>query len=685
MVELNRRYMVFDYETFSECDIKKCGAYEYARHPTTEILCVAFRIGTRAELPKAPARLLKANASGEFFPEFFAALMDPSVKLVAHNVFFERMITAFVFGARLMYSKPYLQAIPIERWICTAALSRSIGFPGKLADVAFAMGLTNQKDDEGHRVMLKVSKPRKPTKKNSATRHMDEEDLQTVYDYCVKDLDVETELFLSLPPMHKRERKFWILDQRINERGFAVDRPFVKGALKLIARETIAMDRTIAKVTGGALKSARQRDATLAFLKAHGAALPNLQAQTVEAVLARGGLPPICERILKIRDAISRSSTSKYKAFEARTRTDGRARDTFVFYGAHTGRDTASGPQPQNLFKRVIPQADVDVGVDLIRRRDFHTVQALYPEPMELYASAIRSSIVAPEGSVLDVGDFKTIEVRVLFWLAGHTRGLEAIKSGRDLYLEMASDIYDLKLEELVEAYFAKDPQAAQNRQLGKQTVLGAGFGIGIGGEKFQATCKQYGIHISRDLAQRAIRAYRERHAPIPRFWEVIERAAKAAMQNPGKAYRHGFLVWRLEGRRLTVELPIGRRLSYPFPALERERTMYGDRTVLTYKAVESQSKKFLRQKTWGGKLTENVVQAVARDLLMEGVLRLEEAGHSLPVLKVHDEIAAERRIDSRPGPEAHRAFLETMAQVPSWAPGLPVEVEGWTADRYRK
>jgi len=210
----------------------------------------------------------------------------------------------------------------------------------------------------------------------------------------------------------------------------------------------------------------------------------------------------------------------------------------------------------------------------------------------------------------------------------------------------------------------------------------GGGFGIGLGGEKFQATCKQYGLDVPIELAKRAVRAYREAHPRVPVFWNNIERAAVQACQNPGKRYRIGYLIWEKKGDFLTVQLPIGRKLSYYKPGVEMVRTPWGNKAQLSYLGVLSPSKKFGRIKTWGGKLTENVVQAIARDLLYEALMRLEEQGKRSPVLPVHDGIVCER---GESNGHSLSDFINTMAEAPAWAKGLPVKVEGWSEKRYRK
>ncbi len=630
--------------------------------------------------------MVPSRASPDF-TDFLTALRDPSIQLVAHNAGFEQWITLNVFAKRLMYSLPDLQKIPISRWHCTAALARSVGLPGKLEGACEALQMKHRKDMAGHRLMLKMCKPRKITKKNPNTRHTDSEDLLRVYDYCLKDIDAEVELFLRLPELTPMERQFWILDQKINRRGFCVDRPLVLGALELIRHEIYELDEEVEILTDGLINSARQ-PALLKFLKANGVSLPNLQSATVREALL-GELPQLARSLLEIRASSARSSTSKWEAFAARSRSDGRARDNTLFNGAHTGRQSGTGLQPQNLFKTILPQSDVEAALPLIQEKDLHGIYALFDKRMDLYASAIRSAIVAKPGHVLDVGDFSTIEVRVLFWLSGHTKGLKDLADGKELYLDMAAEIYEIPLAKLEDEYRAGKSDAKFKRQLGKQTVLGAGFGIGIGGEKFQKTCKQYNIDISLALAQKAIHAYREKHRPIPQFWKKIEQAAILAMQTPGVKIICGFLVWCYEKDEnvLTVRLPIGRKITYQTPKLEMKRTLFGESVQLTYKGVEPTSKKFIRLSTWGGKLTENVVQGIARDLLFEAMLRLEKDGVSRPVLAVHDEIVGERNcqdleVDSL---GAHARFLQLMSAVPDWAEGMPIKVEGWTAERYRK
>lgn len=680
---MGERFLVLDYETFSEHDLKKAGAFEYAAHPSTEIICAGFAIGTREELKTAPVKIWARNEKYQKnFSELLQALLNPSITIVAHNAFFEQVITRFVFGKKGMYSKPYLQEIPTERWICTASLARSIAIPGNLEGAGAALGLTHQKDKEGHRLMLKLCKPKKPSKKDPSTRHQKPEELERLYQYCAQDVRTEIDLFLTLPALPEKERKLWLLDQRMNLEGFKVDRPLVQGALDLIDKETAEMDSEIHQITNGEIVSARQRNEVVKFLGARGLALSDLRAETVRDILDGGKLKcKTTKRVLEIREAASKSSTAKFQAFEIRSRHDGRARDNTIFFGAHTGRQSGTGLQPQNLFKTVVPQEDLEAALPLIERKDFHAVKALFDKPMKLYASALRSCIIAEDGHTLDVGDFATIEVRVLFWLAGHQKGLDTLASGKCLYSEQAGEIYGEDPAKILAGYKAGEKSALYKRTVGKHAVLGAGFGIGLNGEKFQAMCKMFGVEVSIDLAQRAVRAYRTKHPRIPIFWTNVEKAAIMAVKAPGKRFRLGHLVWCKEGNFLTVQLPIGRKLHYFKPMITTKETPWGHQEVLSYRAVNSVTKKFDRVTSWGGVLTENVVQACARDLLMEALLRLEESQIYKPILSVHDEIVCERKL----GAGSTEEFVKLMSEVPQWAKGVPIKVEGWSEPRYRK
>lgn len=680
-----QKYLVIDYETFSECPLDEAGAWEYSLHPSTEILCIAFKIGTRETLPKAKTQVIykeewKNTAVSSMF---MSALLSCEYQIVAHNALFEMAITKNVLSKITNLLGSHLaRDITINRWVCTAALARAHGLPGALEHAAKALKLKNKKDEDGHSLMLKLSKPKKPSKADPSTRHTNPSDYVKLGSYCITDVDVESELFCSLPDLIPRERLFWKLDQKINLRGFKVDRELAKGAIYCATKEIAKHDKRVVKITKGKLQSTRQVQAVKKYIKKLGCKIPNMQQQTIQEYLAKDDVHPKAKQLLEIRGMTSKSSVAKYQAFEIRSRSDGRARDNTIYYGAHTGRQAGTGLQPQNLFKTVIPQADVECGLKLIRAKDLTAIRALY-KPIELLASAIRSSIVAPEGYILDVCDFAAIEVRVLFWLADHEEGLQAYREGKDLYIAQAADIYDTTETELKALYVNREPKAVKKRELGKQTVLGAGFGMGLDGRTFVATCKKYNIEVSEALAKRAIISYRSMHKPIPKFWGAIEKAACSAVLNPTKSFvLNGKMTWKMEtfqGRKwLTCQMPSGGKLYYYKPELRRKQTFYGETYELSYMSWLTKYKKYVRIGTWGGKLAENVTQRGARDLLYDAMLRMEQKKLRV-VLAVHDELVVERDEWTK------RATFDLMAKNPDWAEGLPIKVEGWSDYRYRK
>jgi DNA polymerase len=670
------RFLIFDFETFSELDLKKVGAWEYSKHYSTEILCVAWRLGTITELKKAATRayapkLWKENIETDGdFDEFLDALEDPKVVLVAHNAFFERCIVQNVVARRCVLHK--LKDIPINRWICTASMAAARALPRDLAGAGSALGLKVQKDAEGKRIMLRMAKPRKPTKHDPSVRHEGQEDFQKLVRYCATDIDVETELLVRLPPLIPTEREVWIIDQEINQTGFRVDRKAVKCALELLEQESARLLARTIKLTGGAIRSTKQIDATKAWLEENGCCLPDLRAKTVKEALESGLARGPAAKLLKIRQAFSKSSTSKYKAFKLRSRSDGRLRDILLYHAAHTARWGGLGLQPQNFPRGTFKETDA--AIQLIKDRDLEMLRLCFGDPMAALATCLRGMIIAETGYVLDVADFNAIEVRVLFWLARHEKGIAAFREGRDLYKELAVKIFRRELAKI----------DGDQRFLGKTATLGCGYQMGD--KKFQKSCDDtYGVKIPFALAKAAVAAYREEHKPVTKLWSNLQKAAIAAVKDKTKKYSINRVTFFCSGAYLYCELPSGRRLCYREPEIRYVPSKF-DRTKktaqLTYMGTDSKTKKYMRLSTYGGKLAENICQAIARDLMAAAMIRIKKAGHWRLVLTVHDELLGERDMFSEVGIED---FKRIMSEIPPWAEGCPIKVEGFTSERYRK
>jgi DNA polymerase len=685
---MEQRYCILDYETRSEVNLKKCGGFEYANHQSTQVLCASWRVGTKAELREQvvskmawddlhPQPRVEPNpfAAQIWSPAFdkptkisglLACLTNPEIQVVAHNAFFEQAITRFVLS-RYPWAHPRVEDLPHDRWICTASMAAALALPRNLENACLALNLPIKKDMDGNRLIKKYCKPRKASKNNQAKYHNLARDLKRIMLYCQNDVDAETLLFLAIPELNETERKMWLLDQKINFRGFEVDRKLVSKTLRMISEETKTLNERTKDLTDGAVYSTTQRDAVKDWLESQEMFLPDLQAKTVKDALAANLVKGPAKEILEIRQAVSMTSTKKYHAFEMRSRTDGRLRDMLMYHGASTGRWSGVGVQPQNFPRGNIK--DTDFATEVVGDGDLEWVRCLYGHPMNVFSSCLRGMIKASEDKELFCGDYAAIEARVLFWVADHIQGLQAFKDNRPLYEEMAVAIYNVVIGAVTWL----------QRDIGKRAVLGCGFGMGW--KKFKLTCEKFGVIIDDDLAQTAVSAYRSMHKPVTKLWSNLEKVAVAAIQNPGKKLRINHTTWWVKDRFLWCELPSGRRLAYFGPEVRYESTPWDEkRPVIYHWGVDQYTRKWTLAKTYGGKLCENVVQAIARDLMAAAMLRCEDVGYEL-LLTVHDELLTERRKDQGDLDE----FKNLMAEVPEWGIGLPVKVEAWKGPRYHK
>jgi DNA polymerase len=684
LLDPNQLFLVFDYETFSEKDIKRCGSFEYSMHPSTEVLCASFRVGTRSTLRKAKVHSWAPVKPWNHHRDdlrttklLLSYLLDDNIIVVAHNALFEQAITRNVLYKHIRFNHLLNQVkfqLPHERFFCTAVLASVYALPRSLDGSAAALGLTHQKDKEGHRLMLKWCKPRKPTKNNTDTRQSDPKEFDRLITYCEHDIYAETELFLTLPPHIPKERELWLFDQEINFRGIQVDRELVKKILSMIREEKELMTNELRTLTEGYVQTGGQGNQIKKWLNKKGVHLPDLKAKTVEDAIKLGLVEGDTKRVLVLRQLLNKTSLKKYTAFLEHTTSDSKVRFSLLFNGASTGRWTGSGVQLQNVPRGTIKDGEEDLAplaADLIKQgHDLEFIRSQFENPTEVFVSCIRGMIKASEGNELFVADFAAIEARMLFWVADHIDGCEAFREGRKMYEEMAMQIFGHKdISEVT-----KD-----QRFVGKTVLLGAGYGLGW--KKFMQSCMDAGREVDAKTAKAAIDSYRKVHHFVPTLWKNLEKAAVSAVEKPSKTFAINHTEWYMEGRFLCCRLPSGRSLYYCNPSIKYERTPWGEKKAVLYHwGVNSKTKKWENQKTWGGVLTENVVQAVSRDLMALAMKREEKAGYKI-ILTVHDEIIAERKIGQGKVDE----FINLMKQLPKWAEGAAVSAEGWSGHRYRK
>ena len=660
-----------DFETRSTADLPKVGVHNYANDPTTDVWMARYAIDDGPINEWRPGWELPADLA--------AALEDPDAALVAWNAMFEWHILEYVLAPR--YGWP---EVDIERLDDPAARAAMMSLPRALGQAAPAMGLPVEKDDQGRRLMLQMMKPRKPRKDEDpdALLWWDEpEKIDRLSEYCARDVEVERELDKVLVPLPKRELKLWRLTAVMNLRGVCVDLDLVEQADRVVK---LAIDRCndhLAAATDGELTSVNQTAKITDWLQKRGLSIDGLDKDTVSAWLSAESIPDDCRRVLELRQEAAKSSTAKLKAFRERTSADGRMRENLLYHGAGTGRWSGMGVQLQNLPRPELSGGEVKLAVSILKDTSLSVadrcdrLEFLFGSVPSAVASCLRACIMAPDDHVLRMADYANIEGRTNAWQAGQTDKVELFRKGAKIYERMAAAVFDMRPEDV-----EKD---SQERFLGKTLELGAGYGMG--GPKFKLTCAKQGVEITDELAQTSIDTFRKVNSRIKGNWYAMEEAAVDAMRDPANAYecRGIYFYQRVIGgvTFLCMRLPSGRNIYYPHAKLRQGETPWGAvKDEITYMGVDAVTRKWVRQKTYGGKLVENAIQAEARDMLGVAMLRCEKYGYWL-VLTVHDEIVSETPADYGSQDE----FEELMVKMPRWAEGCPVAVEGKTDVRFGK
>lgn len=710
-----------DFETRSQCDIKKCGSWRYSLDLTTEILCLAFRLPHwkpgYVSLWHPAFHHLNLHEEGKYWEldELYQWIDDGGL-IEAHNAWFERGIWA---NKMVPLGAP---AIGHRQWRCSAAKAAAHALPRSLGDVADVLETEEQKDTEGEKLMKKLSKPRKPVQADylswyrihvpcracqgaGKTQEVKKDgtpkknlskcsrcvgkghrrDISRVpplpvlwlessefyaqlFDYCRHDVLTEEETSAVVPDLSPEETEIYLVDQAVNERGFQLDPEAIDIALTLIAQEVQILNAELLDLTDGVVERATQRDRMLRWFVEQGLLLENSQAATIDEALKRTRLSPHVRRGLELVRALGRSSTSKYLTMKRWMCPDGRVRGGLLFHGAGTGRWSGMGVQPHNFVKGKIK--DMASLWTVLKEGTREEIIDIYDDVMTALSYALRGAITAASGRRLYVADFAAIEARVVLWLAEDEEALGIFRRGDDIYLEMASDIFG----------HICTKSDTYERALGKIAVLGLGFQMGW--KKFIDTCAKFKIDISEEMGQKVVAAYRERFWLVKQMWTDMERAAIEAVEDPEKIIFCGRVKWCFTYGFLYCTLPSGRKLAYPEPEVHLKKTSWGEmKSTLTFMGVHPKIRQWVRLSAYGGLLVENIVQAVARDLMADAMLRCEHSGTYLPVLSVHDELIAEAEEDAG---QVHE-FETLMAACPSWATGLPIEASGWTGHQYRK
>lgn len=674
---LERPRIICDFETYSELDVRDVGAWRYAEHPSTEVLCLSHGYSGQKKQIWYP---------GLPFPQYIIDHINAGHPIEAHNCAFERAVWFYVLAPSVGVPNP-------KCWIDTLAGCAYRGLPLGLDDVGEVIDLPIKKDKRGKALIQKLCKPQKPTKKNPETRCRDEALLKELYAYCIQDSEAEDSLGSTIGDLTRDEFSTWVMDQRINYRGVCVDVEAVQAALHIVNTITERLEIELQVLTDFQVQTGSEVAKILKWCQENGAPdMDNLQAGTVDEMVQSPFIPAETRRVLQIRQQLSRASAKKLIKFRDCVNKDGRVRGLLQYHGAGTGRWAGRLVQPQNFPRGSIK--DMDTLIEVIKLCDPDILALHYGDPMEAIASALRGMFVAGPGTKMYVADFAAIEARVVMWLAGQLDAIKAFEDydkgiGPDIYCVTASKIYKRPIDK------KKDPD---ERQLGKITVLGCGYQMS-GARLLEQARDSYGVEITIEMANLMVDTFRGDYAMVPALWKNLENAATRAIETKGfsevampNGVKVGFrFVTDAAGDWLTMILPSGRSLWYYEPGLEPREIQYTDKETGELKTFTKNSIYYQgrnnkkggswgRVYTYGGMLTENAVQAIARDLMVGAMNRVEKAGYRI-VLSVHDELVCEA-----PPDRDVKEFEHLVAGPnPAWAKGCPVAAEAWAGFRYRK
>lgn len=646
------RTLAIDIETFSSISLQKSGVYAYAESPDFEILLFGYA------WDDGPVKVIDL-ASGEDIPsELLDALYDPEILKTAFNASFERTCLSAFMGS----------VTPAEQWSCTAVMARELGLPGSLEAVGTVLGLPEdkQKQKTGKALIRYFSIPCKATKTNGQReRNLPEHDPDrwALYiDYNRQDVEAERAIRKKLTrfPVIETEQPLWVLDQHINDRGVGVDIPFAQQAINL---DSIVKDRLLeqAKALTGLENPKSTAQLKDWIEETAGVEVESLRKDKIGALREDADHDAVNE-MLDIRAGLAKTSTEKYNAMIRTACKDSRIRGLTQFYGAsRTGRWAGRLVQMQNLPQNKMPDRDLDTARQLVAAGDLITLEMLFDDVSSALSQLIRTAFVPRKGHRFIVADFSAIEARVIAWLAGEQWRLDVFNTHGKIYEASAEQMFHLPSGSVKKG----DPM----RQKGKIAELALGYGGSVGALKSMGALN---MGLTEPELKPLVNSWRSANKAITRFWWDADDAARKTILTQAPATLPFGIRFRKQGPLLRLRLPNGRELSYVKPAVLDDQ--------ITYEGTMQASGAWGRIESYGPKLVENIVQAVARDCLAVAIKRLEERGFPV-VFHVHDEVICE----VPDGESSAKEIGAIMSEPIEWAQGLPLKADAYECDYYRK
>ena len=647
------RTLSIDIETYSSADLTKTGVYKYVEAPDFTVLLIAYSWG-RGEVEMIDA----SSLSSECLPTLKFYLTDPTILKTAYNANFERTCLSKFFGIEL----------PAEQWECTMVKAAMMGLPLSLDAAAKVLKLDQQKSAAGKALIRYFSMPVKPTAANGGrTRNLPQHDpfrWEDFKEYCAQDVRTEMAIRdrLQSYEITQKESALWALDQRINDNGILIDKTFVDEAIRF---DTITKQRLIqeaAELTG--LDNPNSASQLKEWLSAEtDSEVKSLSKTDIPELLAQVDCETVT-RVLNLRQELSKTSVKKYESMAKAVCADNRVRGLLQFYGANrTGRWAGRLVQVQNLPQNHL--SDLELARSIVRDGDLDMLEMLYGNVPDTLSQLIRTAFVAPEGKTFVIADFSAIEARVIAWLAGEQWRLDVFNSHGKIYEASAAQMFRVPIESVT--------KGSPLRQKGKVAELALGYQGGANALIAMGALKQ---GLTEEELPKLVKMWRNASPAICQLWSCVEYAAFTAVAVAPCTIRFG-IRFEVIDHILFITLPSGRKLSYINPVIKKNGNGF---EALCYDGMDQTTKQWKQMDTYGGKLVENLVQAIARDCLAEAMLNLDEAGYKI-VMHVHDEVVCEVDADNINLEEVNAI----MGRPISWAPGLPLTADSYHSPFYKK
>lgn len=665
-----------DAETFSSIEISRGLANYWDPFADTGVHCIAYK------LDDGPIKIWRAQtAEGpDPFPAELYNLMNQGSLIVAHKAEFEH----YMFGRFFDYT------YPLTQMRCTMAKAAAMALPLPLGKLSLALGFPEGKNTEGQKAMKILCKPNPKTGRHWLY-HEAPDLFEALYRYCIHDVQLEYAIDHILPDLTDEEQAMWVLDQQINRRGIGVDRRAAAAAYEICSAEIQRLDKEIKEASGGAVDSTKAVLQIAKFCNMDSVAKANIEEALEQPLVVYGGMTEVQRKVLQIRQEAAKSSVLKLKPMLELCGSNGRLEWTQQFNGAGTGRWGGRNPQPHNFPRGSlhIPPEEQERTLDALSRGATEAEDFIRGPRLSVISDLLRGMFVAADGYEFSSYDFAQIEMVLGAWFVGDQGLLDVFNGDRKVYEYTYATSFGV-------------PQSSvtpDQRQIGKHLALGAQFGGGAGALVHSAwnlgklkfdTDPEKADAIAEDLKVR----WRAAHSNYPLFWKELEQAAKSAVLNPGIDFVPRMGVTKVSYKVpmaddgtpsavLCCTLPSGRVISYPYPRIERKTVVKKngetwDADSLSY--MVSDSGRWTKTYSYGGKLFENIVQAAAADLLRFGITNLNNAGVPT-ILMVHDEVVTE----TLRGSMTWERGREIMERRPHWCPDLPIKVTGWQGRRYRK